>query len=85
VSVEERFRVIAEVAEVLNPGLFRVRLGNGHRLIGHVSRRDQPSLRELKTGDRVWVELSPYDLSKGRVRQKVEASNESTGVREKAL
>lgn len=80
-SGEERFRVIAEVTVVVGPGLYRVTLGNGHRLMAHVSRRDRVGLSDVRAGELVWVELSPYDLSKGRVRQKVEASNESTGVR----
>jgi translation initiation factor IF-1 len=65
---EDAFRVDGVIVEVLQPALYRVELKNGHRLIGHVSRRDRERLPSLATGDRVELELSPFDLSRGRVR-----------------
>jgi len=47
--------------------LFRVELVNGHRLLGHVSRRRQREAGELKAGDKVNLEMSPFDFSKGRI------------------
>jgi translation initiation factor IF-1 len=56
------------VIESLQEGrLFRVELSNGHRLLGHVSRREQQAATELKPGDRVNLEMSPFDFSKGRI------------------
>jgi translation initiation factor IF-1 len=46
---------------------FRVELPNGHRLVGHVALRRRAEFAGLKPGDRVRLELSPFDLSKGRI------------------
>jgi translation initiation factor IF-1 len=53
-------------------GVFRVELPNRHQLLGYVLRREREQASHLRVGDRVEVELSPYDLSKGRVRLKRE-------------
>jgi translation initiation factor IF-1 len=56
------------VIESLQEGrLFRVELSNGHRLLGHVARRLREAASELKPGDRVNLEMSPFDFSKGRI------------------
>jgi len=47
--------------------LFRVELSNGHRLLGHVPGRSREAAAELKPGDRVNLEMSPFDFSKGRI------------------
>jgi len=47
--------------------LFRVELVNGHRLLGHVSKRRHEEAAELKPGDKVNLEMSPFDFSKGRI------------------
>jgi translation initiation factor IF-1 len=44
-----------------------VELSNGHRLLGHVPRRWQQVALELRPGDRVSLEMSPFDFSKGRI------------------
>lgn len=62
------FDVEGVIVGVLQPGVYRVALPNGHRLIGYVVRRDQGWGSTLGPDDRVRVECSPYDLSKGRVR-----------------
>lgn len=48
-------------------GLLRVELGNGHRLLGHVARRQAPLVERLQVGAMVTVKLSPCDLSHGFV------------------
>ena len=47
--------------------LFRVELVNGHRLLGHVSSRRREEAAGLKPGDKVNLEMSPFDFSKGRI------------------
>ena len=63
------FDVEGIIVGVLQPGVFRVALPNGHCLIGYVTRRDRAWGLTLGLNDRVQVECSPYDLSKGRVRR----------------
>ena len=56
------------VVEVLRSAtLFRIELVNGHRLLGHVSGRRRLEAAELKPGDKVKLEMSPFDFSKGRI------------------
>ncbi len=57
------------VTEVLSARAFWVRLPNGHRLVGHGSRRLGLAMVGLVPGDRVTLALSPYDLSSGRIVQ----------------
>lgn len=53
---------------VRGPGLADVELANGHRLVGHLRRRDLASGTALVVGMTVTVEVKPYDLSAGRMR-----------------
>ncbi len=53
--------------ETLPNGLLRVELANGHRLLGHVARRQVPLVERVKVGATVTVKLSPGDLSHGFV------------------
>jgi translation initiation factor IF-1 len=53
---------------VRGPGLADVELANGHRLVGHMRRRDLVSGLTLAAGMTVTVEVKPYDLSAGRMR-----------------
>lgn len=56
------------VVELLREAkLFRVELVNGHRLLGHVSARRREEALALKPGDKVNLEMSPFDFSKGRI------------------
>ena len=66
------FHVECVILSVRQPGVFQVELPNGHRLLGYVVRRERDQASNLKVGDRVEIELSAYDLSKGRVRPKKE-------------
>jgi translation initiation factor IF-1 len=47
--------------------MYRIELANGHRVLAHVAGRARLSFARLATGDRVWLEMSPYDLSEGRI------------------
>jgi translation initiation factor IF-1 len=52
---------------VLGPALFRVELANGHRVLSHAARRDREAVAGLAAGDTVKLELSPFDMSNGRI------------------
>ena len=60
-------RVRGEVIESLPSSTFRVKLTNGHTILCHISGRIRKHYIRILTGDRVIVELSPYDLTKGRI------------------
>ena len=62
---EDAIRVEGTVVEVLPNYLFRVELLNGHRFIAHTSGKMRLNFVRLLLGDKVTVEMSPYDLSKG--------------------
>jgi translation initiation factor IF-1 len=64
---EEAIRVEGNVVEVLPNHLFRVELPNGHRFMAHTSGRVRMNFVRLVVGDKVTVEMSPYDLSKGLI------------------
>ena len=64
---EEAIRVEGTVVEVLPNSLFRVELPNGHRFVAHTSGRMRMNFVRLVAGDKVTVEMSPYDLSKGLI------------------
>jgi translation initiation factor IF-1 len=53
--------------EILATTLFRVELANGHRLLAHVSGKRRMAFERMTLGDKVRVEMSPYDLSKGSI------------------
>lgn len=55
------------VVDTLPNTMFRVELDNGHKLIAHISGKMRKNYIRILTGDRVKVELTPYDLSKGRI------------------
>ncbi len=64
-------RMDGEVTEALPGTTFRVRLDNGHEILGHISGKIRVHYIRLLPGDRVTVEMSPYDLSKGRIVQRL--------------
>ena len=64
---EEPIRLEAVVKEALPNATFRVELENGHQLMAHVSGRIRMNFIRILPGDKVTVEVSPYDLSKGRI------------------
>ena len=56
-----------EVIDTLPNTLFKVRLDNGHEIIAHISGKMRKHYIRILTGDQVKVEMTPYDLSKGRI------------------
>lgn len=66
-SGTEPIRVGGRVIEVLSHRLVRVELENGHRLMGHTTRSTSELLVDAQPGETVVLEVSTYDLSKGRV------------------
>ena len=64
---EEPIQVEGKVKEALANTQFRVELSNGHQVIAHVAGRMRKNFIRIIPGDTVTVELSPYDLSKGRI------------------
>ena len=63
----ERIEVEGKVITVLSNTMFRVELANGHQVLAHISGKMRKHYIKILPGDRVLVELSPYDLSRGRV------------------
>lgn len=64
---KERIEVEGKVIAVLPNTMFRVELANGHQVLAHISGKMRKHYIKILPGDRVLVELSPYDLSRGRV------------------
>ena len=64
---EDAFRVEARVIEALPNGTFCAELGNGHRLTAFVAGRDKKIFAGATAGDKVKLQLTPYDLSVGRI------------------
>lgn len=64
---EELIQFEGVVQELLPNAMFRIKLDNGHDIIGHTSGRMRKNRIRVLAGDRVTVEMTPYDLTKGRV------------------
>jgi translation initiation factor IF-1 len=64
---EEPIRVEATVKESLPNARFRVELDNGHEVLAHVSGKMRMHFIRILPGDRITLEMSPYDLNKGRI------------------
>ena len=64
---EQAIEVEGTVVEPLPNAMFRVELKNGHLVLAHISGKMRKNFIRILTGDRVLVELSPYDLSRGRI------------------
>jgi translation initiation factor IF-1 len=63
----DAIRVEGVVQEALPNAMFRVELENGHKILAHVSGKMRMHFIRILPGDKVTVELSPYDLTKGRI------------------
>jgi translation initiation factor IF-1 len=66
-SKEQAIEFDGTVVEALPNVMFRVDLDNGHRVLGHISGKMRKNYIRILPGDRVRVELSPYDLTRGRI------------------
>ncbi len=64
---KDAIRIDAEVIDALPNAMFRVKLENGHEIIAHVSGKMRMHFIRILPGDTVTVELSPYDLNRGRI------------------
>ncbi len=64
---EEPIEVEGKVVEPLPNAMFRVELDNGHRVLAHISGKMRMHFIKILPGDKVTVELSPYDLTRGRI------------------
>jgi len=64
---KEAIEVEGVVQESLPNGMFRVELPNGHRVLAHISGKIRTHYIRVLLGDKVLIELSPYDLSRGRI------------------
>ena len=64
---EEAIQVEGTIIEPLPNAMFRVELDNGHKVLAHISGKMRMHFIKILPGDRVTVELSPYDLTRGRI------------------
>ena len=66
-SKEEGIQIEGTVIETLPNAMFKVELDNGHRVLAHISWKMRMHYIRILPGDRVQVELTPYDLNRGRI------------------
>jgi translation initiation factor IF-1 len=64
---EEKIEMEGEITEALPNTMFRVKLDNDHEVLGHISGKMRRHYIRILPGDRVKIELSPYDLDRGRI------------------
>jgi len=67
VAKEEGLEMEGTIIDTLPNTMFRVELENGHVVVAHISGKMRKNYIRILTGDKVKVELTPYDLSKGRI------------------
>ena len=67
VAKEEPIELTGSVTQVLPGTMFRVALPNGHEVLAHISGKMRKHFIRILPGDKVLVELSPYDLTRGRI------------------
>jgi len=63
----DSIEVMGVVSQVLPATMYRVKLENGHELLAHISGKMRKHFIRITAGDRVTVQISPYDLPKGRI------------------
>ena len=66
-SKEESIEVEGTILEPLTNAMFRVELENGHKVLAHISGKMRMHFIRILSGDKVKVQLSPYDLTRGRI------------------
>lgn len=66
-SKEDAIEVMGIVVETLPNAMFRVELENKHRVLAHISGKMRKNFIRILPGDKILVELSPYDLTRGRI------------------
>lgn len=68
---EEKIKVDGVIVQALPNANFRVKLKDGHEILAHVSGKMRMYYIKLLPGDKVFLEISPYDLTKGRIIQRL--------------
>lgn len=68
---KEIVKLEGEITELLPSTMFRVKLENGHIILAHISGKMRIHFIKLMPGDKVEVEMSPYDLTKGRITKRL--------------
>ncbi|MBQ7183024.1 MAG: translation initiation factor IF-1 [Clostridia bacterium] len=66
-SKDDVIEMEGKVVEALPNAMFQVELNNGHRIMAHISGKMRMNFIRIYPGDRVKIELSPYDLTRGRI------------------
>ena len=74
-SKEDVIEIEGTVIEALPNAMFQVELANGHKILAHVSGKLRMNYIRIVPGDKVTVEMSPYDLSKGRITWRAKESS----------
>jgi len=64
---KEFIEVLGQVEELLPAAIFKIKLEDGHSILGHLSGKMRMNKIRLLSGDRVKIEMTPYDLTKGRI------------------
>lgn len=64
---EDKIEVEGKVLEALPNAMFKVELPNGHKILAHISGKMRMNFIKILPGDKVKIELSPYDLTRGRI------------------
>ena len=67
VAKEEPIELIGTITQVLPGTMFRVALANGHEVLAHISGKMRKHFIRISVGDKVKVEITPYDLNKARI------------------
>ena len=80
---EELLEMRGQVVELLPNAMFRVKLENGHEILGHTAGKMRKNRIRVLTGDEVLVEMTPYDLTKGRLifRERTPGQGPNSGAR----
>ena len=64
---EEAIELVGTVLKVLPATMYKIKLENGHEILGYISGKMRKHFIRITAGDKVTVEISPYDLTKGRI------------------
>lgn len=80
---KDAIEVVGKVVELLPNTMFRIELENGHRVLAHISGKMRLHFIRILPGDRVMLEMSPYDLTKGRITYRHKDSSSPQPYRRK--
>ena len=68
---QDSIEIVGKVVEPLPNAMFRVEIEGGHKVLAHISGRMRINFIKILPGDRVLLELSPYDLTRGRITRRL--------------